>query len=101
MTESKKRLPGRPIFENKLTPAQKQAAYRDRQRNKIETLEVNHIVTCDRYEEQKKRIECLETDLARLNDFIKEYVDYCGLYAAVMPREEWVRQAKSMFDKKR
>ena len=39
MTDSIKRLPGRPIKENKLTSAQKQAAYRDRQRIELVRLE--------------------------------------------------------------
>ena len=98
MTKSKKR-PGRPILTDKLSPAQKQSAYRARQRSRIDALEVNHLHTCDVYEDQKKHIEFLESEFARLNGFIKEYVDFCGLYAAVLPRESWVCRAKAMFDK--
>lgn len=60
MNESKNRLPGRPISKNKLTPAQKQRAYRERLRVKNEVLEVNASCTFDQFDEMKTRIEKLE-----------------------------------------
>lgn len=91
---------GRPKKPDSLTPAQKQAAYRERQRAKIGSLEVNHAVTCDRYNEQNKKIAELEIELARLKSFIGEYVDHCGIYTQCMPKESWSIRAKDMFKEK-
>jgi len=120
MIEQSKRR-GRPVTGQALTPAEKQKAYRQRLANKPSYHDSDLFVARRAYDDSlstiksyKKlvlelqatmtqtdnRIKQLESELAKRDAFIKEFVDYCGLYASVMPREDWVKKAKTMFSKK-
>ena len=68
---------GRPILSNPLTPAQKQARYRD----KKEAQEVNRMVRFSHLEECEK--------------LLNQYLGFCGdCYASVMPPVEWVNTVR-------
>ncbi len=106
MIEQSKRR-GRPVTGQALTPAEKQKAYRQRLANKPSYYDSDLFVARRAYDDSLSTIESyknlvleLQATLAKRDAFIKEFVDYCGLYASVMPREDWVKKAKTMFSKK-